>query len=270
METATKPVIVLSHHSLDNIGEGEKHFMKNIFRQYNIKLYLCGDTHRLYDEGDQDGLNQITMGCLRDDQGNSDMAFAIGQTIGSCIKLCLYEWRENWAINTHIGKAGIITLDASGRRIEPLLEDLEPKVRQHIINEINHLQIKDIAIHTPQVLYILLKCPGSTLRSILNEYKNESQERYGDYLYQYYEEINQLYKSKEYGFGSSADINEVFGLREAERLRTNGGYLHITENLLAYSILSDNTRRTIRELEKYFEAEEWKQLKELIHKNVTP
>lgn len=270
LEAATKPVIVLAHHGLDNMGEAEKRFMKNIFRQYNVKLYLCGDAHRLYDEGDQDGLNQITMGCLRDDQGNSDMAFAMGQTIGSCIKLCVYEWRENWAINNHIGRAGIITLDASGRRIEPLLEELEPKLRQHIINEINYLQREDIALHTPQVMYILLQYPGSTLRRILNEYRNENQERYGNYLYQYYEEMNQRYKSKEYGFGSSADINDVFGMREAKRLRTNAGYPHITENMLAYSILSDNTRRTIRELEKYFEAEEWKQIKELILKNVTP
>jgi predicted MPP superfamily phosphohydrolase/tetratricopeptide (TPR) repeat protein len=42
-----KPIIVIGHHTLDSFDPGIKSRVQNLFLEYNIKLYLCGHTHKM-------------------------------------------------------------------------------------------------------------------------------------------------------------------------------------------------------------------------------
>jgi tetratricopeptide (TPR) repeat protein len=62
------PGIALGHHSLTSLDPTEFNKIGDLFKEYNIKLYLCGDRH-LGDDTMINGILQITAGCLTQTHG---------------------------------------------------------------------------------------------------------------------------------------------------------------------------------------------------------
>lgn len=59
------PIIVLAHHAPEYFREDERKVVEQLFRTYPVKLYLCGDAHKVWWRISDNHL-EITMGCLKD------------------------------------------------------------------------------------------------------------------------------------------------------------------------------------------------------------
>lgn len=101
---ADKPVIVLGHHGASFWQREEQKSIYNLFEKENIKLYLCGHEHALYDEYiGNNAILQITAGCLRKDSNEVQVGFSTGMLSNDNKALCkvhfwtgasAYSWTE--------------------------------------------------------------------------------------------------------------------------------------------------------------------------------
>ena len=71
------------------------------------------------------------------------------------------------------------------------------------------------------------------------------------------------------GFDRGFDYTETFAFPRAEQLRLEKNLICITENLLIYSVLDDEERRTVQEMIHMFGKEEFDKIKKEILKNPT-
>ncbi len=57
-------IIALAHHGIECFSSRERKVIENLFDEYSVKLYLCGDAHEVWHR--ETGLTQeITMGCIK-------------------------------------------------------------------------------------------------------------------------------------------------------------------------------------------------------------
>lgn len=261
-----KPVVVLGHHGLGLINLNEQEKLKLIFKEWNVKAYLCGDAHRLSAEYLGKNSYQITCGCLLKNAGIVDIAFTVGELIGQEISITAHEWRDNWTINPHFGNQGVLVIGQDNRNRE-----LEPKFCEYLKNEVKNCEKNDIQIHTPQILLILLQYPGSILKRILNQYTMNirgSTEPFGDYLCQHYNRINIEQKKQGMHFNWGIDWEDLLGIKIADTLRQKNKFPYITENLIAYAVLSSE-RITVKELQKVLGKTEFDKIKQKLLNNGT-
>ncbi|MDR0966079.1 MAG: metallophosphoesterase, partial [Myxococcales bacterium] len=89
------PGIALGHHSLTSLAPLEFNKIRDLFKEYNIKLYLCGDRH-LGDDTIINGILQITAGCLTQTHG-VEPVFYIGDwhAEGNEITIDAYSYDNN-------------------------------------------------------------------------------------------------------------------------------------------------------------------------------
>jgi hypothetical protein len=114
------PIIVLSHHAMDQLHDDEKKKIQNIFHQYPVKLYLCGHSYEVWHTS-INNTEHLTMGCIKHEKGVK-ASFSIGEydrTSGR-ISISVYEWRydinpSNWYPYPGIGKNGssILIIDTN-------------------------------------------------------------------------------------------------------------------------------------------------------------
>lgn len=99
------PTIVLSHHGIEEFKKREREAMQIFFKENNIILYFCGDSHELWLEK-IDNMYQITMGCIK--YANEVQAtFGIGELAENKINLKSYKWDEHswgWGEYTQFNK----------------------------------------------------------------------------------------------------------------------------------------------------------------------
>ena len=84
------PKIVLAHHSIEYFNDEERRAIESIFRDYPIRLYLCGDAHAIWWRS-INGYPEITMGTLQIDSCNAQSVFLYGDT--STETYSAYEFR---------------------------------------------------------------------------------------------------------------------------------------------------------------------------------
>jgi len=91
-----EPIIVLAHHSMDQLNEKESMEIKKIFNTYNVELYLCGHSHALWHEKINE-IHHITMGCIRN-EANEQAGFSFGEydPDSRTITIQAYEWRQDF------------------------------------------------------------------------------------------------------------------------------------------------------------------------------
>ena len=178
-----KPIIVLAHHSLDNFDKGEIKALEQIFMDYPIKLYLCGDAHEAW-RRITNGIMEITMGCLKNDN-DVQTVFSLGELREDgefSIEAHIWDTRftdwapyahfnielQKWALSTHRNyhtNAKIIT----NSRPFPVSEYFVGRDKDLAIVE------KMIKESKPVVLYAL---PGTGktefCRKLFDKYANES------------------------------------------------------------------------------------------------
>ncbi|MCK4261015.1 MAG: TIR domain-containing protein [Halanaerobiales bacterium] len=146
-----------------------------------------------------------------------------------------------------------------------IINNIEPSLLKHIMNEIEYYRKNDITIYTPQILLILLTYRGSVLKRVLNEINTA----FGEYLCDVFKRENERYKSLNLKFDTNLNLNKLLGLNEAEFFREKEGRPYITENLISYSVLNKKSR-TIDQLVKRLGDKQFKEIKEEIKENRTP
>lgn len=96
-----KPIIAAGHHGLDFLDKNEAKTIRKYFVENGIRLYLCGHSHKLY-ASNQDGLHQITTGCMLQTDNTVDAAFYVGELSNDgSVSLTSYKWdkdNQNWII----------------------------------------------------------------------------------------------------------------------------------------------------------------------------
>lgn len=90
IENKDAPIIVLAHHSIDNFMKLEREAVETIFRDYPVKLYLCGDSHEIWFRG-IDKFTEITMGCIKHEAG-VQAVFSVGTLLGDKFSIKSYQW----------------------------------------------------------------------------------------------------------------------------------------------------------------------------------
>ena len=104
-ENPGKPIIVLAHHGADNFKSNEKRAVEQIFRDFPVKLYLCGDAHNPWQRQNND-VFELTMGCLV--QGKDIRTiFSAGELRGENYSIEAHEWDTitgSWGEYSHFNR----------------------------------------------------------------------------------------------------------------------------------------------------------------------
>lgn len=90
---AEKPIIIIAHHGLDNFRVDEKRTIEQIFKDYPIRLYLCGDAHNLW-QRDVNNILEITMGCLTYNK-TVRTTFSTGELVHNEYSVEAHEWNAD-------------------------------------------------------------------------------------------------------------------------------------------------------------------------------
>lgn len=88
-----KPIIVLAHHAMEYLRDDEKKIVEQLFSEYPVCLYLCGDAHELWGRRINNHL-EITMGCMVENHW-SKAAFSVGEMSGGTTIVEAYRWEED-------------------------------------------------------------------------------------------------------------------------------------------------------------------------------
>ncbi len=89
-EHPDRPIIVLAHHGIENFRLDEKLAVERLLKEYPVKLYLCGDSHKPWRRA-INGILELTMGCLV--QGsNIRTVFSTGEFKNGKILIKAHEW----------------------------------------------------------------------------------------------------------------------------------------------------------------------------------
>jgi len=96
-EHPTSPIIVLAHHGMGNFTEAERRRLTLWCRNHQIRLYLCGDSHKIWHQGEWGKeMLEITVGCMtydKDESGRADAVFSVGEwTDGGATSITAYKW----------------------------------------------------------------------------------------------------------------------------------------------------------------------------------
>lgn len=92
-KNAEKPIIIIAHHGLDNFRIDEKRTIEQIFKDYPIRLYLCGDAHNFW-QRDVNNILEITMGCLTYGE-TVRMTFSTGELVHNEYSVEAHEWNAD-------------------------------------------------------------------------------------------------------------------------------------------------------------------------------
>lgn len=116
-EFLKKPVIVIAHRGLDLLELYERKKLINIFKDYNVCIYLCGHNHDLWCD-ETYPIPQITVGCIRQENGVR-AGFSIGELNESTntISIGAYSWENDcWNNYSHFCSIGSkLKLDISDK-----------------------------------------------------------------------------------------------------------------------------------------------------------
>ena len=63
-EFPQKPIIILAHHALDMFSVEESKRVEGLLRRFKVRLYLCGDAHKVWYRSIGNNTLELTMGCI--------------------------------------------------------------------------------------------------------------------------------------------------------------------------------------------------------------
>lgn len=70
-------IIALAHHGMEYLAKRERQIVENLFKDYSVNFYLCGDNHDVWHRRINETM-EITMGCIKQDK-SVQAAFSIGK-----------------------------------------------------------------------------------------------------------------------------------------------------------------------------------------------
>lgn len=98
------PVIVLAHYGIDNFREDDRKALERLFENYPLKIYLCGDAHKLWRRTTNNAL-EITMGSLV--YGRMFREFLVGEILQDAYSIEACEWDSDegeWGLYSQFDK----------------------------------------------------------------------------------------------------------------------------------------------------------------------
>lgn len=95
----SKPTIALGHHSLESLRYSEKIRVEELFKKYNVHIYLCGHNHVFQvsnaSSDEKYKLYEIFSGNLYTEERYSQCGFLVADLQDNVLKLECYEWDFN-------------------------------------------------------------------------------------------------------------------------------------------------------------------------------
>ena len=89
------PIIVLAHHSPRFFEAEEWDKVADMFEEYNVRLYLCGDSHKVGLRYISSKGVEVTMGCIKLEK-SVQVAFSIGELLeDGSFKVQAHNWDSN-------------------------------------------------------------------------------------------------------------------------------------------------------------------------------
>lgn len=84
------PIIILAHHATECFSKSERETVEKIFRDYPVKLYLCGDAHEIWFR-EINNVLELTMGCIKQSDG-VQAVFSVGEICDNKVSIAAYIW----------------------------------------------------------------------------------------------------------------------------------------------------------------------------------
>lgn len=117
MQHTQNPIIAVGHRGLDQLNAAERKKLLDIFKEFNVCLYLCGHSHDLWCD-DTYSIPQVTIGCIRHSEGVK-AGFSIGEfdEIKNLITVTAFSWDNNcWEVYPHFcGNRHNLVIDLSDK-----------------------------------------------------------------------------------------------------------------------------------------------------------
>lgn len=151
-----KPVIVLAHHGMDNFRTDERKAVENLFRDYPIKLYLCGDAHTPWRRSTNKFV-EITMGGLLQDN-NVRTVFSVGEMEKEKIQIKAHEWdadTNRWGEYTQLNDELNDIFGCVGQSNQKMLDPLHLQLRNQFkrVRNRDRERVSEEAISLASVLW---------------------------------------------------------------------------------------------------------------------
>lgn len=151
-----KPVIVLAHHGMDNFRTDERKAVENLFRDYPIKLYLCGDAHTPWRRSTNKFV-EITMGGLLQDN-NVRTVFSVGEMEKEKIQIKAHEWdadTNRWGEYTQLNDELNEIFGCVGQSNQKMLDPLHLQLRNQFkrVRNRDRERVSEEAISLASVLW---------------------------------------------------------------------------------------------------------------------
>ncbi|MBP8784917.1 MAG: DUF2225 domain-containing protein [Synergistaceae bacterium] len=99
-ENPSAPIVVLAHHAPEYFNDHERRNTEALFRENNVRLYLCGDAHSIWFRKTNNHL-EITMGCLSGNEKGVQVAFCEGEITPGGIALRAHLWDKDRGWNEY-------------------------------------------------------------------------------------------------------------------------------------------------------------------------
>lgn len=154
---------------------------------------------------------------------------------------------------------------------EDSLQYLEPKLKKYVLRKFEEYKAQDIAVRTPQLLRMLLEYEDRSIIDIFNGYEMNDGNRYGDFLRDFFKEIDEKYETEGQTYREEDWVSFQYLLDKTEKsLREEGNENYITVNILCYAILNYREGATTKMIQNQLGSDQFKQLKKYILENRIP
>ena len=163
------------------------------------------------------------------------------------------------------------TDNSSSEKRIPLPTKLEPELEKYVEDNFNFYKGKNIAVKTPQLLYMLLQYKNCDIIHIFNSIRGRKKHGYGDFLISYFSDNNQFYLENNihYQDENKEEYLEIIkdGLlkltQEFEALNDDEYQKHWTSlelgeyipaHILCYFFLSQHNSNTLEEIKSQLDS----------------
>lgn len=292
------PSIVLGHNNFFDLNRQQQLVLMNMFKSRNISAYLCGDTHRInYRTETQVIPLEPQMIADRESIPNIVNIKGIGESadVYSDFGYILHEWDEKTGlvnITLRSWKSEMIGVysdngfggghyymrhavkNVCSNTLDNALRLLDNGLSEQFDNCFQAYKQDNVAFRTPQILLQLLSIPNGRLEFIFNGFtvSGRSTEPLGSYMIRICKQTDNKYRtSNRQLYDKKYELSFISLVDRAEAVRKkNGQEDAVSENLLCYSLLLDNSSSTVLKIKSKLSDEQFETLKKWVLEDYIP
>lgn len=274
------PTIALGHNSFYDLLLDHQNALEAVFLRCGVQAYWCGDRHK-EEKNKNEEIIRLKSGfgivphipnivCIKSavDQNDtySDFGFCWHEwdETANIVSVKICKWDPKGDQSTFVSSNQLLQYSMKGQFLFPTMSpevkllsgierelhffSLAPNFQQELVNLVQHFIEIDRAIHTPQILALLLEYPGCRLRSQMNRYKLVQKDKtkcgVGDFLHRRFSESHLQEEWPRFDF--NINMKELLNLECAQsQLEKEQAFRkqlnYISADVLAYAVLSKET-----------------------------